>query len=186
MANTINIPIQSPRNNSLSKMCNCNTKSEFDKNFNAKASSKNPNTTLTVFNHPPDEGKEFNHPGNAANNPNGNANANENPNMATIGPESPPDADCTNTLPTIGPVHEKDTNANVNAMKKIPIIPPLSACLSALFTHDAGNVISNAPKKEIANTTNKMKNTRFTHGFVAMSFSIVGPAIAATSTPSIT
>jgi hypothetical protein len=32
--------------------CNC-TKSAFDKNLKAKANSRNPKTTFTVFNHPP-------------------------------------------------------------------------------------------------------------------------------------
>ena len=35
-------------------------------------------------------------------------------------------ADSTNNVPTIGPVHEKETKASASAMKKIPIIPPLS------------------------------------------------------------
>jgi hypothetical protein len=105
------IPIQSARNISRSSKCHCFTKSAFDKNFNAKANSKNPKVTFTVFNQPPDCGMEFNQPGKAANNPNGNASAVENPSIATIGPIKPPCADSTNTLPTIGPVHENDTRA---------------------------------------------------------------------------
>ncbi len=86
IANTPNMAIQIDKNTSRSNQCNCNTKSAFDKNLNAKANSKNPNTTFTVFNQPPDLGKEFNQPGNAANNANGMAKANENPNIPTIGP----------------------------------------------------------------------------------------------------
>ena len=41
-------------------MSQCPTKSEFEKNLKAKANSKNPKTTLVVFNQPPDFGKEFN------------------------------------------------------------------------------------------------------------------------------
>ena len=47
------------KNTSLSNRCNCKTKSALDKNLNAKANSKNPNTTFTVFNQPPDLGKVF-------------------------------------------------------------------------------------------------------------------------------
>ena len=61
-------------------------KSTFDKNFIANANSKNPNTTFTEFNHPPDLGSVFNQPGNAANNPNGNANASANPVIPMMGP----------------------------------------------------------------------------------------------------
>jgi hypothetical protein len=63
---------------SLSNQCNCKTKSALDKNLNAKANSKNPSETFTVFNQPPDFGKEFIQPGNKANNLNGNAIAEEN------------------------------------------------------------------------------------------------------------
>ena len=112
---------------SLSNKCNCNTKSAFDKNLKAKANSRNPKTTFTVFNHPPDFGKECNQPGNMANSINGRANAKENPNIPTIGAIPPFEAASTNKVPTIGPVQEKDTIANANAMNNIPTIPPLSA-----------------------------------------------------------
>ena len=52
--------------------------------------------------------------------------ANENPNIPINGAIPPIVADSTNNVPTIGPVHEKETKASANAMKKIPIIPPLS------------------------------------------------------------
>ena len=119
--------IQIAKNNSLSNQCSCNTKSAFERNLNANANSKNPKNTLTVFNQPPDFGKEFIQPGNIANKAKGNAMANENPNIPTIGAIPPFEADSTNSVPTIGPVQEKDTIANANAIKKIPITPPLSA-----------------------------------------------------------
>ena len=71
-------------NNSLSNQCFCNTKSALDKNLKAKANSKNPKETLTVFNQPPDFGIAFNQPGNMANNINGKAIAKENPNIPQI------------------------------------------------------------------------------------------------------
>ena len=64
-------------------------KSAFDKNLKANANSKNPNTTLTVFNQPPDFGSEFSQPGKAANNANGRAIAKENPNIPIIGARPP-------------------------------------------------------------------------------------------------
>ena len=77
--------------------------------------------------------------------------------MPTKGAIPPIDADWTNKVPTIGPVHENETNAKVNAIKKIPIKPPLLEAESALFTQELGNTISNAPKNEIAKTINNKK-----------------------------
>jgi hypothetical protein len=92
--------------------------------------------------------------------PNGSANARENPSMAMMGVVSPPLALSTNTVPTIGPVQEKETSAMVSAMKTGPAIPPLSALLSMAFTHEAGSTSSNAPKKLAANTIKiRKKNT---------------------------
>ncbi len=121
------IAIQIAKKTSLSNKCNCKTKSAFDKNLKAKANSRNPKTTFTVFNHPPDFGKECSHPGNIAKSMNGKANANEKPNIPIIGAIPPLEAASTNNVPTIGPVQEKDTIANAKAMNNIPIIPPLSA-----------------------------------------------------------
>ena len=45
----------------------------MERNLKARANSKKPKNTLTVFNQPPDLGKEFNQPGKAANKVNGNA-----------------------------------------------------------------------------------------------------------------
>ena len=121
------IAIQIAKNTSLSSKCSCKTKSAFDKNLNAKANSRKPKTTFTVFNQPPDFGNECNHPGNIANNINGKANANENPNIPIIGAIPPFDAASTKSVPTIGPVQENETIAKANAINKIPIIPPRSA-----------------------------------------------------------
>ena len=62
-----------------------------------------------------------------ANNANGIAKARENPSIPTIGFTNAPPADSTKMLPTIGPVHEKETRTIVKAMKNIPVNPPLSA-----------------------------------------------------------
>ena len=59
------------------------------------------------------------------------------------------------------PVHEKETITVVSAIKKAPIIPPLSAFASALFTKLPGKTNSKAPKKDIAKTRNNRKKSRF-------------------------
>ena len=73
----------------------------LERNLKAKASSKKPKNTFTVFNHPPDFGNEFNHPGKAANNAKGSANASENPNIPIKGQIPPILADSTNNVPTM-------------------------------------------------------------------------------------
>jgi len=45
----------------------------------------------------------------------------------------------TSNVPTIGPVHEKDTKAKVKAMKKIPIKPPFPSASTLLFVQEEGN-----------------------------------------------
>ena len=84
----------------------------------------------------------------------------------------------------MGPVHENETKANVKAIKKIPIIPPLSAPLSAKFTHFDGRVISNAPKKDKAKIKNTTKKAKFTQGLVDISLSADGPSNQVTTNPS--
>ncbi|MNQ96142.1 hypothetical protein D3C85_1117340 [compost metagenome] len=93
----------------------------------AKANSRKPRTTFTVLSHPPDLGSEFSQPGKAANKANGSAMARENPSIPIMGANPPLEAACTSKVPTIGPVHEKDTIARAKAIKKIPTSPPLSA-----------------------------------------------------------
>src|SRR5210317_2196871 len=95
-----------PINSSRFKSPQCSTKSAFDKNFNAKANSINPKTTLTVFNQPPDFGNEFNHLGNMANNVNGKANARPKPLIPKVNWVAPPstDKELPNNVPNIGPV----------------------------------------------------------------------------------
>ena len=84
----------------------------------------------------------------------------------------------------IGPVQEKDTNTNVNDIKKILNIPVVeSALLSSLVVHEAGNTISNAPKNEIANTTSSRKNMILKIAFVDKSFSALAPNIPVISNP---
>ena len=108
-------------------------------------------------------------------NPKGKATAIENPNIPIIGRNTDPRAASTNTVPTIGAVQENDTSTSVNAMKKAPTYPPLSACLSDLFTNQAGNTISNAPKKEAAKTMNMIKKQILGSQFVLNQLINPGP-----------
>ena len=120
-----------------------------------------PRTTFTEFNQPPLFGKFFNNDGNHARSVNGRANAIANAAIVKIGIQMlPPDVELMITLPTIGPVHENDTNTSVKAIKKIPIKPPLSAPASLLLTSDEGNVISNAPRNDAAKTMKMTKKIR--------------------------
>src|SRR5690606_23469281 len=131
------------------------------RNFKASANSKNPSVIFTLFSQPPEDGRLFKRLGNMAKSVNGIANANAKPNIPIEGPKSSPIvAACTSKVPIIGPVQEKDTTANVAAMKNRPIKPPLSALLSNLLASEVGRVISNAPKKENANTTKRTKKAK--------------------------
>ena len=77
------------------------------------------------------------------------------------GPKRDPfDTASTSKYPIIGPVHEKETKANVNAIKKMPISPPLFDLESMLLTNREGNVISNAPRNETAKTIIIAKNNK--------------------------
>ncbi|MDA6254631.1 hypothetical protein OSK51_28340, partial [Escherichia coli] len=81
-------------------------------------------------------------------------------------------------------VQEKETNTNVNDMKKILIMPVVeSAFVSSLFVQEEGNTISNAPKKEMAKTTNNKKNMILKIAFVDRSFSALAPNIPVISNP---
>ena len=143
-ANPMKITIQIPIKTSRFRMSQCATKSAFDKNLNAKANSKNPKTTLVVFSHPPDFGKEFNQLGNSANNAKGSAKANPKPVIPAVNCIAPPseDKEPANKEPKIGPVQENETIARVNAIKKMPTIPPTEEAESILFPQELGNVIS--------------------------------------------
>jgi hypothetical protein len=118
---------------------------------------------------------EFNQLGKIANKVNGKASAVENPAIIIAGPSIEPELKaCTKDEPIIGPVQEKETKAKVNAMKNIPIKPPLSDWLSALFTHFEGILISNAPRNENANTMKIAKKIIFIYTLVESAFSADG------------
>ena len=150
--------------------------SALDRNFRAKAISKKPSTTFTVFNHPPDLGKVLSQLGNNANKVNGKAKAVPKPTMPKVSCSAPPSEDKAPTKrePRIGPVQEKETIAKVKAIKKVPTIPPIFDALSILLDHECGKVRSKYPKKEIAKKRKITKKNTLSQTFVEMLFKISG------------
>ena len=120
-----------------------------------------PSTTLTLLSQPPLFGRFFRRLGKRARTVNGRAKAREKASIVTIGAQNSPLVDFMRTVPTIGPVQEKDTSTRVRAIKKIPARPFLSDFESALLTMLEGRVISKAPKKDAAKTINTIKKIRF-------------------------
>ena len=97
--------------------------------------------------------------------------------MPTAGPVRLPKVTAsTNKVPIIGPVQENDTNANVNAMKKMLINPVVFPAFESIaLVHLLGNVISNAPKNEMAKNTRSKKKKILKMAFVDISFNLLGP-----------
>src|SRR5690606_25494976 len=170
------ITIHKARKTSRSRNCQLYAKSTLDKNFKANASSKKPSTTLTLLSQPPDLGRDFIIDGNIAKSTNGMAKAKEKPNIPMAGPKrSPLVAASTNSVPIIGPVHENETTAKLADTNNKPNKPPLSDPASILLTKLLGNVISNVPKKEAANTTSSRKNRKLNIPFVDKAFEASAP-----------
>src|SRR5690554_2935015 len=178
-----NTAIQIARKTSRSNQWACNTKSALDRNLKANANSRNPKNTFTVLSHPPDFGREFIQPGKAANKPKGNAKANEKPNIPTNGAIPPREAASTNKVPIIGPVQEKETMASARAIKKMPMMPPRSACLSTLFAQEFGSMISKAPKNERPKINSIKKNITLNQTFVESAFNESAPKMVVTIAP---
>ena len=85
----------------------------------------------------------------------------------------------------IGPVHENETNAKVNAIRKMlnkPVV--LSDLASILVDHDDGRVISNAPRNEDANTTNSKQKKILNTALVAKALRALAPKSNVTAKPS--
>src|SRR5574344_889463 len=177
--------IQRKMKNSLSRMCHPYAISATERNFRAKASSMNPNVALRTFIQLPDFGADFNKEGNRANSVKGIAKAMEKPNIPTVGAMTLPCVPtATRRKPMIGPVQEKLTNDNVNAIRKILSIPvALSDFESTLFIHEEGSVSSKAPRKEMPKTTNNRKKKMLNTAFVAMAFKAFAPKASVTTSP---
>ena len=139
---------------------------------------------MKVFIQPPDLGNFFKTDGNMANNENGNANAIAKPNIPIAGARRDLPAASTSKVPMIGPVQEKETITNVNAIKRMlrkPVVL-LDLLLSAV-DHELGSVISNAPKNDAANNTRIRKKIMFTTAFVLKAFNADAPKMRVTNKP---
>ena len=143
-------------------------------------------TTFTEFSHPPLLGMDCKRLGKMAKRVKGRARARAKPSIPIAGARIPEEevAACTNNVPIIGPVQEKETSERVKAMKKILTIPEAeSAFSSILFVQEAGSTSSNAPKKEIAKKTSRRKKAILKYAFVARSFNALAPKAAETARP---
>ena len=76
------------------------------------------------------------------------AQCNPKPAAPAVNGQAPWSATPTSNVPRIGPVQEKETMANVAAIKNIPPIFPSPDFESILLANPDGNPISNNPKKE--------------------------------------
>ena len=142
---------------------------------------------MTVFSQPPDFGNALSNVGNKAKKPNGIAKAIEKPSIPSRGAHRPPEVTLTSKKPIIGPVQENDTITNTNDIKNMLIKPVVDDALASILDdHDAGSVISNAPKNEMANTTNKAKRNTLNIALVDSELSALGPNMSVMSRPSIT
>jgi hypothetical protein len=116
---------------------------------------------------------------------NGSANANAKPNIPIAGANNEPPVDTsTSKKPIIGPVHEKDTNDKVNAIRNIlstPVVLP--ALLFTLFVHEEGSVSSNPPRNDAPKRSNNKKNKRLNRAFVERALRALAPKIAVTARP---
>ena len=144
-----------------------------------------PSVTLMQFIQLPLFGTDFNHEGKSAKSVKGNAKARAKPNIPMAGPmRLPIEATSTRRNPMMGPVHEKLTSANVKAIRKMLSKPVVFvALLSTAFVQLLGNVISNPPKNEAANTSNNRKKKILNTAFVLIAFSALAPNNKVTSKP---
>ena len=84
----------------------------------------------------------------------------------------------------IGPVQENETNTRVNAINMIDTKPVVDSALASIFdVHEAGKVISNAPKNDTANTTNIKKKMMLKIALVERAFKAEAPKIPVTKRP---
>src|SRR4029434_4141571 len=120
-------------------------------------------------------GRDCSQFGKIANTVNGNASAKPKPASPAVKGQDPWAAVPANSEPRMGPVHEKETIASVNAIKKIPTTSRPDRAL-ALFASPPGNLISKYPKKEIANTMKMTKKKRFSQTLVEKLLSTCGDA----------
>ena len=102
-------------------------RSALDKNLKARNNSKTPRATFKSFIQTPERGKRVITDGKTAKRVKGTARPSPKP-LKTIRISNPTDSELEarrlpRAVPSIGPVHEKETSTRVNAIKTIAIRP---------------------------------------------------------------
>src|SRR5688572_10296204 len=150
------------------KMPQPHTRSTFDRNFNAAASSNNPIVAFTDSSHAPERGSAATACGAQASTTNGNAKIDENTSRPPSGHcQSPCDA-TTSNVPRKGAVQVNDVRVNARLISKVPAYRPRPASAEAAVVRNRdGSASSNAPNRFSANSMNRAAMPRFNHGFAA-------------------
>ncbi|MEJ7676052.1 MAG: hypothetical protein WKF59_25965 [Chitinophagaceae bacterium] len=82
-------------------------------------------------------------------------------------------------------MHENETSTKVRAIKNIPEKLLILALESILFVHEAGNVISKAPRKEIPKTRNNKKTKILKTALLEIWYKVSLPNAMVSNNPSI-
>ena len=172
-------PIHIAINNSLSNRCASTTRSAFERNLKAKAILKIQEQLLQYLATP--QILAVIHQLGMRQTIQGSARAREKPNIPINGAIPPIVADSTSNVPTIGPVQK--TSARAKAIKDTNNTTFIRGLICFSGGHELGNLISNAPMKEKANTINNRKNIRLKVTSVDSAFSASYPKILVTSVP---
>src|SRR5215469_2960974 len=114
------IPTQIAKTTCRVNMPQRHTRSAFERNFIAAATSRKPTKTLTEIIQPPDFGSCDRNCGARARKKNGTANTVEKASMPTSGHRQFPCAVMTNNVPTNGAVHVNDVSVKVEPIKRAP------------------------------------------------------------------
>src|SRR5215469_8472861 len=114
------IPTQIAKTTCRVNMPQRHTRSAFERNFIAAATSRKPTKTLTEIIQPPDFGNCDRTCGARARKKNGTANTVENVSMPASGHRQFPCVVMTNNVPTKGAVHVNDVSVKVEPINKAP------------------------------------------------------------------
>src|SRR5690606_16727637 len=171
------------------KMPHFQTRSTFEMNFIAAATSRKPIETLTEFIQPPARGSCDAHCGTKARIKNGKAKTVANASIPNSGfCQSPCDA-ATRIVPTKGDVQVNDVRVKVSPISNAPTTPLPSPSRdrvneSSLVSRPDGIVISYAPKRLKAKKRKIAAIRIFTQGFAAKRFIPAAPTKIASNIPS--
>src|SRR5262249_41630750 len=146
--------------------------------------SRKPMITLTLFSHPPEDGRELSHFGNSASTKKGAAKAVANASIPMADQNHSPCVAATSTVPTKAAVHVNEVSVKVRPMTNVAASVQLCARESRLDRSFDGSRISNIPKRLSAKSTKSAVRKRFIHGLAASLFTPAGPATSVNARPS--